>query len=111
MKIALVQQTASSDRRDNVERGLAAVDAAAGDGADIVCFAELAFEPFYPQNRARPGFQELAESVLANRPGSQLVVAAQAVEDIEPPATSAAPKGSPLPRSGTHPRISPRTCT
>ncbi|MEX1311136.1 MAG: nitrilase-related carbon-nitrogen hydrolase [Candidatus Sulfomarinibacteraceae bacterium] len=63
MKIALVQQTATSDRQDNVERGLAALDAAAADGADVVCFAELAFEPFYPQNRARPGFQELAEPV------------------------------------------------
>ena len=63
MKIALVQQIATSDRRDNVNRGLEALDAAAADGADIVCFAELAFEPFYPQNRARPGFQDLAESV------------------------------------------------
>ena len=63
MKIALVQQIATSDRQDNVKRGLEALVAAAGDGADVVCFAELAFEPFYPQNRARPGFQELAEPV------------------------------------------------
>ena len=63
MKIALVQQTATSDRPNNVERGLEALDAAAGMGADVVCFAELAFEPFHPQNPARPGFQGLAEAV------------------------------------------------
>jgi N-carbamoylputrescine amidase len=63
MKIALVQQTATPKRRHNVERGLAALDSAAAGGADVVCFAELAFEPFYPQNPARPGFQDLAETV------------------------------------------------
>jgi len=63
MKIALVQQTATSDRPNNVKRGLEALDAAAGMGADVVCFAELAFEPFHPQNRSQPGFQGLAEVV------------------------------------------------
>jgi len=63
MRIALVQQKATIDKKENLERGLAALDAAAADGADVVCFAELAFERFYPQNHARPGFENLAEEV------------------------------------------------
>ncbi len=49
MKIALVQQHASLDKIDNLTRGLAATRTAAADGAEVICFAELAFEPFYPQ--------------------------------------------------------------
>jgi len=63
MRIALVQQKASEDRQANVERGLRAVDAAAGAGASLVCFAELAFEPFYPQRPAAPDAARLAEPV------------------------------------------------
>ena len=63
MKIALVQQPATEDRKLNLERGLAALDAAAARGADLVCYAELAFERFYPQRRAEVGFEALAEPV------------------------------------------------
>ena len=49
MKIALVQQHATSDKTDNLNRGIAAVRQAAADGAQVIAFAELAFEPFYPQ--------------------------------------------------------------
>ena len=63
MRIALVQQPAGPDRAANLERGLAAFDAAADAGAELVCYAELAFERFHPQRPARPGFQELAEAV------------------------------------------------
>ena len=52
MKIALVQQKAGPDKSTNLERGLAALERAAAEGAGLVCYAELAFEPFYPQ---RPG--------------------------------------------------------
>lgn len=52
MKIALVQQRATNDREANRRRGLEAVEAAARGGAEVVCFAELAFDPFYPQVRA-----------------------------------------------------------
>src|SRR5262245_43059880 len=62
-RIALVQQRVSPDKRANVERGLAALESAAANGANIVCFAELAFEPFYPQCRAAAGFEQLAEPV------------------------------------------------
>ncbi len=52
MKISLVQQRASEDRQANRTRGLEAVAAAAANGASLICFAELAFEPFYPQEPA-----------------------------------------------------------
>ncbi len=63
MNIALVQQHASPDKGDNIARGLRAFEAAARAGAELVCFAELAFEPFYPQNPAGPGSREQAEPV------------------------------------------------
>jgi beta-ureidopropionase len=62
-RIALVQQRAGADKRVNVERGVRALETAAANGAELVCFPELAFEPFYPQCRAESGFQQLAEKV------------------------------------------------
>lgn len=49
MKIALIQQSCTENKNENIERGLMAVREAAESGANIICFAELAFEPFYPQ--------------------------------------------------------------
>ncbi len=49
MKIALIQQTAGVDKADNLERGVASARKAAEAGAKVIVFAELAFEPFYPQ--------------------------------------------------------------
>ena len=63
MNLALVQQEASADRAANREAGLAAVRAAAADGARLVCFAELGFEPFYPQQHATDGTLALAEPI------------------------------------------------
>lgn len=63
MRLALVQQKATSDKAANVARGLAALEAAAAGGAKLACFAELAFEPFYPQHPAGPDFASLAEPV------------------------------------------------
>lgn len=63
VRIALVQQHATPERGDNLARGLAALDRAAAGGAQIVCFAELAFTPFYPQDVAGQGVLELAEPV------------------------------------------------
>ena len=61
MKIALIQQHATKDRQANVARGLAALEAAAGAGAQLACYAELAFEWFYPQRPAGPDVRDLAE--------------------------------------------------
>jgi predicted amidohydrolase len=63
MRIALVQQHATPDKADNIARGLRAFEAAARAGAELVCFAELAFEPFYPQRRAEGAVTALAETV------------------------------------------------
>lgn len=63
MKIALVQQRASGDRDANRLKGIEAVEAAARAGARIVCFAELAFDYFYPQRRATSETLAKAEPV------------------------------------------------
>ena len=63
MKLALVQQPATDDRQANRETGLAAVGDTASQGADVICFAELAFDPFYPQHHATPETLALAEPV------------------------------------------------
>lgn len=63
MRIALVQQPAGPDRQANLERGLAAFRHAAAAGAQVVVYAELAFEPFYPQRPATGDPRELAQPI------------------------------------------------
>ncbi|UCG50809.1 MAG: carbon-nitrogen hydrolase family protein [Candidatus Latescibacterota bacterium] len=63
MKIALIQQRATKDRDANRRRGVGAVREAVDHGAGVVCFAELAFEPFYPQEPATPASLALAEPI------------------------------------------------
>lgn len=63
VRIALVQQAASEDRRANVGRGLAAAHEAASAGAELICFAELAFDRFYPAERPTTDVVQLAETI------------------------------------------------
>ena len=63
MKIALIQQHASRDKSANLKRGLASARSAIESGANVICFAELAFEPFYPQVPAEADFEQLAETI------------------------------------------------
>ena len=63
MRIALVQQAATDDREANRRKGLRALEQAARQGAQLICYAELAFEPFYPQNPAEGDIAILAEPV------------------------------------------------
>ncbi|UCH65814.1 MAG: hypothetical protein JSW63_01390 [Ignavibacterium sp.] len=63
MRIALIQQSASDNKSQNIERGLIAVKEAARIGANIICFAELAFTKFYPQNPSRDNNLSLAETI------------------------------------------------
>jgi N-carbamoylputrescine amidase len=63
VKIALIQQHATADKAANVTRGLRAIDEAARHGAGLAVFAELAFEPFYPQNPAGADPHRLSEPV------------------------------------------------
>ena len=63
MRVALVQQHSTGDKQENVARGLRAFETAARAGAELVAFAELAFEPFHPQEPAGPDAAALAEPV------------------------------------------------
>ena len=63
MKIALIQQHASYDKENNLTKGLEALKNAALQGAQLICYAELAFEPFYPQEKAKPNVKVLAETI------------------------------------------------
>jgi len=63
MKIALIQQHSTPDKSVNREAGLKAANTAIERGAQIICFAELAFEPFYPQDRATGNVADLAEPI------------------------------------------------
>ena len=62
-RVALIQQSASEDKQANLARGLAALEEAAAAGAELACFAELAFEPFYPQRPAEGDVRALAEEI------------------------------------------------
>ncbi|HEV8600220.1 MAG TPA: nitrilase-related carbon-nitrogen hydrolase [Gemmatimonadales bacterium] len=62
MKLALIQQHATRDKSANLARGLAALEQAARQGAELAAFAELGFEWFYPQRPAAgPAPHEIAE--------------------------------------------------
>jgi len=63
LKIALVQQRSTGDRDADRKRGLGAVRSAAAKGAQVIAFAELAFDPFYPQDVATEDKLALAEPV------------------------------------------------
>lgn len=63
MRIALVQQRATTDKSDNIRRGLEAMERAARSDANVIAFAELAFEPFHPQHPASECAVDLAEPV------------------------------------------------
>ncbi len=63
MKIALIQQHCTKDKQENLERALKAAQKAALEGAKIIAFAELAFEPFYPQHPNPADRLALAEPI------------------------------------------------
>jgi N-carbamoylputrescine amidase len=63
LRIALVQQHATGDPAENRARGRTALLEAAGAGARLVAFAELAFTRFYPQAPASKDSSALAETI------------------------------------------------
>ena len=66
MIVALIQMKSSEDRTKNRMRGLEMAKEAVSRGSKIICFSELAFEPFYPQTPATQEKLNLAEPI----PGS-----------------------------------------
>ncbi|MBX3118551.1 MAG: hypothetical protein KF784_05770 [Fimbriimonadaceae bacterium] len=77
MRIALIQQFAGLSKPENVEKGLRNLYKAKEQGAELVCFAELAFERFYPQNIAGPNRADLAEPI----PGPTTMAFQQAAKE------------------------------
>jgi N-carbamoylputrescine amidase len=63
IKIALVQQHATTELMDNLDRGVLAFETAVNAGAQLVVFAELAFTPFYPQATATDNMLDIAETI------------------------------------------------
>lgn len=63
MKIALVQQYSTKNRKDNIARGIKALEEAASHGAQLVAYPELAFDFFLPQHLASPEALKLAEPI------------------------------------------------
>lgn len=63
MRIALAQFTAESTRQDSVEKAFGMMEQAAQDGADVICFPEMAFDVFFPQFRADRQYFALAEAI------------------------------------------------
>ncbi len=63
MKIALIQQSAEADKNKNILKAVNSVIKAAQNGANVICFAELAFTQFYPQKPSVGNNLELAETI------------------------------------------------
>lgn len=63
MRLALVQQHATESPAENLARGIAASRAAAAGGADVIAFAELAFDRFLPREHATPELLARAETI------------------------------------------------
>ena len=62
LKVALVQQTCSTDRADNLARSVAAIRDAAGHGAQLVLLQELHTGPYFCQTEDTAQF-DLAETI------------------------------------------------
>ncbi len=63
MRIALVQQHATEDDAANLSRALDQIGRAAGGGADVVAFAELATTRFFPQFRGHSAARQIAQLI------------------------------------------------
>lgn len=63
LKLALIQQHATPDVKDNLKRGKEAFEKAASQGARLIAFPELCFTYFYPQNPSGKNILELAEPI------------------------------------------------
>jgi len=62
-RIALIQQKAGPDPEANLRLGLQNAKAAAAAGANIIAFAEVAFQRFFPQHRLTGDRFRFAETV------------------------------------------------
>ena len=79
MKIALIQQKCTPKREANRQKGLEATIKAADLGAKVICFADLACDPFYPQIVATEDQLKLAEPV----PGSTTEMFSRLAKELD----------------------------
>jgi N-carbamoylputrescine amidase len=63
VRIALAQVAVTADRAANRCDGLAVLARAATDGARLICYPEMGFDPFFPQHRADPRYFDWAEPI------------------------------------------------
>ncbi len=63
MKIALIQRHATLNRKDNIIRGIKALEEAVSHGAKLVVYPELSFNLFLPQYPASKRTLNLAEAI------------------------------------------------
>ncbi len=62
-RLALAQFAAEPTREQSVEKAIEQMRRASEQGAEIICFPEMAFDPFFPQWRCERKFFDLAEPV------------------------------------------------
>jgi N-carbamoylputrescine amidase len=53
MKLALVQSALVEDMQINFKNTLTAMEEAAGNGANLICFPEIQLSPFFPQYKGQ----------------------------------------------------------
>ena len=63
LKIALIQAECSENIVENIGRGVEAAEMSAAEGAQIICFPELSFQPFYPRLPAKGIEPEMTDTV------------------------------------------------
>lgn len=62
-KIASAQVSATDSREENIRNAFVLMERARGEGASLICFPEMAFDPFFPRVRADKWYFALAESI------------------------------------------------
>lgn len=69
MRIALAQITSTPDRQKNLARALEAMDQAAAACAQLVCFAEIVLDRFFPAEKGTPACLVAAHGGAEKIPG------------------------------------------
>lgn len=62
-KIAMGQLSSLDDREQNITRAEKMMEEAAAKGAQLICFPEVGFDKFFPQERANDQLFDLAEPI------------------------------------------------
>lgn len=69
MRIALAQIASTPDRDANLRRALRAIDSAAARGAELVVFAEIVLDPFFPAKKCQGACPGPAGALAETIPG------------------------------------------